>query len=157
SALDPSWPDGHLGAASALLRLHRLDEARERAARAAEAAGDANAPSRAAAHTLLAKIALARRDEDAARAEAAFAPQPAPALPLPAFGDARILYDQGRYAEAPPLFEQAIASIARAHARPMADLHFYTGDTLVRLDRLETAEPHLLAEIRAFPQSTRAR
>src|SRR5439155_4169021 len=95
--------------------------------------------------------------EDAAREEAAFAHQADPTLPLPDVVDARLLYDQGQYAEGLPLFERAIESIARAHARPMPDLHYDTADTLARLDRLADAEPHYLAEIRAFPHASRAR
>jgi tetratricopeptide (TPR) repeat protein len=39
----------------------------------------------------------------------------------------------------------------------MTDLHFYTADTLARLERYPEAERHFRQEIRLFPQSVRAR
>ncbi len=36
-------------------------------------------------------------------------------------------------------------------------MHYYTGDTLVRLERAAEAEYHLLRELRAYPQHVRAR
>ena len=39
----------------------------------------------------------------------------------------------------------------------MSELHFYTADTLVHLERYPEAEAHYFAELRDFPQQTRAR
>ena len=36
-------------------------------------------------------------------------------------------------------------------------MHYYTGDTLVRLERPAEAEYHLLRELRSYPQQVRAR
>ena len=154
--LEPSKAGGHLGAASALLRLHKMDEALEHAEQAAQA-GERNAASRAAVHVLLAKIALARHDADAARQEAGLARQADPALPLPAFIDGRLLYEQGKLDEALPLFEQALAEIKKTGAAPMPELHLYAAETLARLERAPEAEAHYAAELRDFPQETRAR
>ncbi len=40
---------------------------------------------------------------------------------------------------------------------PIADLHYYAGDALIRLERPAEAEYHLLQELRAFPRNVRAR
>ena len=39
----------------------------------------------------------------------------------------------------------------------MTDLHFYTADTLGRLERYPEAEAEFLEELKYFPQNTRAR
>ena len=65
--LKPSDPTGFLGAAAAMLKARKLEDARAHAELAANVAGDASPKSRAAAHELLAKIALARRDVEGAR------------------------------------------------------------------------------------------
>jgi tetratricopeptide (TPR) repeat protein len=51
----------------------------------------------------------------------------------------------------------AIAEIDKSGAQPLADLHYYAGDALVRLERPAEAEYHLVQELRAFPQHVRAR
>ena len=155
--LKPSEPSAYLGAAEVLLKQRKLEDARARASAAADAASDKDTRSRASAHELLARIALARHDSDLAREEAGLAHQANPSLPVPAFVDARILYDQGKYDEALALFEQAVAEGKKAGAAPMPDLHFYTGDTLERLDRRSEAEAEFTEEIRYFPQNVRAR
>jgi arylsulfatase A-like enzyme/Flp pilus assembly protein TadD len=157
STLEPSSPGAYLGAAAALLKQHKLDDARDHAERAAEAAGPRDTGSRAAAHALLARIALARHDAEAARQEAVLAQQADTALPMPAFIEGRLLYEEGRLDEAVPLFENAIAEIRKAHASPMPELHFYAAEALARLDRFAEAEAHYVEEVRAFPEQTRAR
>jgi arylsulfatase A-like enzyme/Tfp pilus assembly protein PilF len=156
-ALQPSEPAGYLGAADVLLKQHKLDDARARATDAADLSADHDAKSRAAAHALLARIALARRDPDAARGEAALAIEADPGLPMPAFIEGRILYDQGKYEEAWLEFEKAVAAGRKPGATPIAELHFYAGDTLARLDRHSEAEAELASELRLFPQNIRAR
>jgi choline-sulfatase len=154
--LDPSDASAFLGAASALLELRRLDEARDRAAAALDVAGERDLRTRAAAHELLARIALARRDADEAREQARLAHQADPKRPLPAFIAARLLYDQGNFDEAAPFFEEAVDAIARSHGEPIAELHFYTAATLARLDRVEEAKTQYEQELAAFPANTRA-
>ena len=96
---EPSEPDGYLGAAEVLLRHRRFEESRALAVEAAGVSTDKDARARAAVHSLMARIALARRDDETARDEAALAQLPSPVLPvLPMmpFVEGRILYDQGR-------------------------------------------------------------
>lgn len=154
--LEPADANGYLGAASALLKLHKLDDARDRADRVVEIAGEKGGRLRAAGHELLARIALARHDADAARDEADLVRQTDPDRPLPAFVEARLLYDQGKYEAAAPLLEEAIAALKRSHGQPIAELHFYAADTFARLARPDEAEAEYVEELREAPENTRA-
>ena len=156
-ALKPQEPAGYIGAAAGLLKLKKLDEGREQASLAAEVAGEADHRSKASAHEMLAKIALARHDPDTAREEAGLAHAEDPALPLPAYVDARLLYDQGKYADALPGFTAAVAALKKPGTAPISELHFYTGDTLARLERYPEAETEFIEELKYFPQNIRAR
>ncbi len=156
-ALKPQEPTAYLGAAAGLLKLRKLDEARDHAALAAEVARKDDRRARASAHEMLAKIALARHDIEAAREEAARAREEDPTLPLPIYIEARLLYDQGKYADALPLFEQAIAELKKSGSLQITELHFYAGDTLGRLERYVEAEAEFIEELKYFPQNTRAR
>jgi arylsulfatase A-like enzyme/Tfp pilus assembly protein PilF len=155
--LKPSEATAYIGAAATLLKLRKLDEARAHAELAASVAAETDARSRGSAHELLAKIALARHEVDAAREEAELARKADPTLPLPIFIEARILYDQGKYAEALPLFQQTIAELNRSRGLQITELHFYTADTLGRLERYPEAESQFIEELKYFPQNTRAR
>ena len=155
--LRPKEPTAYIGAAAALLKLRKLDEAREHASLAAEMAPDTDHRSKASAHEMLAKIALAKHDTDEAREEARLAREADPTLPLPIYIDARLLYDQGKYADALPLFEQAIAELKKSGTLQINELHFYTADTLARLERYPEAEPEFIEELKYFPQNIRAR
>jgi arylsulfatase A-like enzyme/Tfp pilus assembly protein PilF len=149
-------PSACIGAAAALLKLRKLDEARAHAEMAVSVAVETDVRSQASAHELLAKIALARHDVDAAREEAELGRKADPTLPLPIFVEARILYDEGKYAEALPLLERTIAELNRSRGLQVTELHFYTGDTLGRLERYPEAESELIEELKYFPQNTRA-
>jgi arylsulfatase A-like enzyme/Flp pilus assembly protein TadD len=155
--LQPDEPTAYIGAAAALLKLRKLDEAREHAQMAADVSAPADRRARAAAHEMLARIALARHDPDEAREEARLAREADPTLPLPLFIEARLLYEEGRYQDALPLFEQAIAELKKPGALQIAELHFHTADTLARLERSEEAEAEFFEELKYFPQNTRAR
>ena len=155
--LKESEPRAYIGAATALLKLRRLDEARADAELAASVAAETDGRMRASAHELLARIALARRDVNGAREEAALARKADPTLPLPVFIEARILYDQGKYEEALPLLEQVIEELNRARGPQITELHYFAGDTLGHLERYPEAESELLEELKYFPQNTRAR
>jgi len=155
--LKPSEPGGYLGAASTLFRLQKLKDAREHALLAVQVSTDADTRSRENAHELLAKIALARHDAEEARAEAELAHEADPRLPVPAFIAARSPYDQGKYAEALPLFEQALAEQQKNGNAPLAELHYYAGDTYGRLERYSEALAQFTAELRDYPQNSRAR
>ena len=155
--LEPAQPDGYLGAADVLLKERRFDEARARATDAVDVLADGDSRSRALAHELLARIALARRDTEEAREEAALAQQADPALPMSDFVEARILYDLGRFEDALPVFQKALTAAAKPGASPIFELHFYAGETLARLDRPTDAEAEYRSALRRFPQNVRAR
>ena len=155
--LKPSEPTAYIGAAAAMLKLRRLDDAREHAKLAAEVAAADDKRSRASAHEMLAKIALARRDTESARAEAALAREADETLPLPLYIEGRLLYDQGKYEQALPLFTQAIAELRKSGTLQITELHFYTADTLGRLERYPEAEAEFAAELKYFPHNIRAR
>ena len=111
------------------------------------------------AHELLARIALAQGDKEAARGEAELARRADPGLlPLPLYVEGRLLYDEGRYNDALPLFERAASESERAGDGPrIADLHYHAGDTFLRLERYAEAEYQLLLELKRFPRNMRAR
>jgi tetratricopeptide (TPR) repeat protein len=155
--LKPREPTAYIGAAAGLIKLRKLDEARDHAQLAADVAPESDHRSRASAHEMLAKVALARHDVDAAREEASFAREEDPTLPLPIYIEARLLYDQGKYADALPLFKQVIAELKKSGTLQITELHFNTADTLARLERYPEAEPEFIEELKYFPQNTRAR
>jgi arylsulfatase A-like enzyme/predicted Zn-dependent protease len=147
-ARKPDEPSGLLGAAAVLVALSRLDDARSYAELAV-----AHAP--AAAHQALASIALSQDRFDVARQHAAAAEASDPTLPMRAMVDGIIRHKQGDFAAAVPLLQDARARFAQ---RPIqaADLHYYLGDALARLERYAEAEPMLREELRLYPQNARA-
>lgn len=138
-----------IAVAGALLRTGQHDAARQHAELAVSVA-----PARA--HEMLARIALARRDRDTARAEAKLAQQADPTLPMPLYVDGMLLYNERKY-------EEALGPLMRAHERlrgrtvQMNDLSYHIGDALAQLERYGQAEPYLLEEVRLFPRNIRAR
>jgi arylsulfatase A-like enzyme/Flp pilus assembly protein TadD len=155
--LKPSEPTPYIGAAATLLKLRKLDEASAHANLAEQVASERDGRSRASAHELLAKIALVRHDTAAAQEHAELAQKADPTLPMPLYIQGRILYDQGNFASALPLFEQALAELKKSAGLQMTELHFYTGDTFGRLERYPEAETQFLEELKYFPQNIRAR
>jgi arylsulfatase A-like enzyme/Flp pilus assembly protein TadD len=147
--LQPDEASGALGAASMLLNLNRLDDAR---AHAELAIG--SAPSQA--HQALALIEVARKHDAAALREAELAAAAEPGLPMPAFIRGTIAYNNQNY-------DQALTSLLEArHAYAQRstqarDLYFMIGDSLARLERYQEAEPYLKEEIRLYPSHVRAR
>lgn len=135
--------------AGALLRTGQHDAARQHAELAVSVA-----PARA--HEMLARIALARRDRDTARAQATLAQQADPTLPMPLYVDGMLLYNEREY-------EGALGPLIQAHERlrgrtvQMNDLSYHIGDALAQLERYGQAEPYLLEEVRLFPRNIRAR
>ena len=104
-ALKPQEPTAYIGAAAGLLKLRKLDEAREHASLAAEVAAEGDHRSKA----------IGARDAGARSRSPGTTPTPRatkrelahdedPTLPLPIYIDARLLYDQGKYADALPGF-----------------------------------------------------
>ena len=154
--LDPTSSDAYLGASSALLRLHRLDDA---AARAQHVVDDSEMTeiSRSGAHELLAQVALARKNIELAHAEAMLAEEAEPSRPVTAFIDGRIAFDKRRYAEALELLEPALEVAEKTPRQPLGDLRVLTAEAFVKQDRLSEAEYLFLEELKQSPLSERAR
>jgi arylsulfatase A-like enzyme/predicted Zn-dependent protease len=147
-ARDPKNPAALTGAASALLRAGRIDEAKAHAELAV-----AVAP--AIAHEMLARIAVHRRDEPAARRHAQLAQQADPGLPMSAFIDGLLFHGRGEFQPAAEKFVEARRAMA-ARTEQLADLNYYAADSLARLERYAEAEPLFNAEIALFPAHPRA-
>jgi arylsulfatase A-like enzyme/tetratricopeptide (TPR) repeat protein len=156
-SLRPADIDAQLAMASALWRLRRFDEAQRRAEIALSLTTEADASLQGSAHELLARIALNRRDAEAARTQAGLAEQAERERPVATFVEARLLQEDRQYDAALALFERAAASLGRSNRRWIADLEFFTAETLVRLERYDEAEYYFLEELRRFPLNTRAR
>jgi tetratricopeptide (TPR) repeat protein len=73
---------------------------------------------------------------------------------MPSYVDARLLYEQGLYEQALPLFDEALKQAGEA---ALPQLHYFTADTLARLSRVAEAEHHYLEELAASPHDVRAR
>jgi tetratricopeptide (TPR) repeat protein len=135
--------------AASLLRLGRLDEARQHGELAVSVAP-------AGSREILAKIALARRDRVGALREAKLAQEADPTLPMPLYVEGLLAYNEGKY-------EQALGPLMRARETlkgrtvQMNDLNYHIGDSLARLERYAQAEPFLVEEVRVFPHNIRAR
>ena len=158
-ALVPGDPDGHLAAAGALLKLRKHADAREQATAALDAGtatGEKGAQVRTAARAMLARIALAQHDAERARAEAN-ADDTDGSMPIAAYVEGRIAYDQGHYDEAMLSFEQAIGELRNPRARTVPELYYYAGDTLARLERYHDAEVAFAEELKLYPLNARAR
>src|SRR6185436_10643343 len=110
----------------------------------------------AEAHAVLADVALARHDAEAARGEALLTREADPASVWPLFVDARLLHDDSNYDEALPLFEKANAELKKSRGAAIRDLHYLTGDTLIQAGRYPEAEAQLREELRNFPHNVRA-
>jgi predicted Zn-dependent protease len=142
--------------AAASLKLRKLDDARQHAERViSDAAADKRAL--ASAHELLARVALARRDDEGARAEARLAEESEPGRPVRAYVDGRIAHEQGHYAAATDAFGTALAATAKTGAPIIADLQYYAADTFLRLNRVSEAEYLFLEALKAAPFNARTR
>ena len=137
------------GAAAILVQLGRFDEARAHAELAVSVAP-------ATAHELLARLAVQRGDANQARQHAKDAAAADPTLPLPAFIEGLLLYNQNAFAAAVgPLTEAARALATRTEQ--IADVRYLLADALARQSRFTEAEPWFEAEITATPHHFRAR
>ena len=146
---NPKEAGSLIGAASGLLRLGKVDEARKHAELALNV-------TPAAAHELLAKIALAQKDRATALREAKLAQDADPTLPMPLYIEGLLSYNEGKYAEALGPLMRARQQL-QGRTLQINDLNYYIGDSLARLERYSEAEPYLLEEIKIFPHNTRAR
>ncbi len=132
------------------LALGQLDEA------AAEAAAG-TAANRAQSHELLARVAFAREDLDAARQEVEKAieadPPPRQSALLLA---AEIEMREGRFEVALGHLERARAQVLAGDASRPVTLESRRGDCLARLERYPEAEAAFRAELAAFPRHRKA-
>ncbi|HJU44215.1 MAG TPA: sulfatase-like hydrolase/transferase [Vicinamibacterales bacterium] len=145
----PNDPAGLIGAASALLRLGRIAEARAHA-------DVATGPAPAAAHELLSRIALGSGDIEAARRHARLAQQADATLPMPAFVEGVVLYQQGRFDLAAERFLEVRTASAN-RTEQITDVSYLAADSLARLERYAEAEPLFRAELAISPAHVRAR
>jgi tetratricopeptide (TPR) repeat protein len=153
--LRPDAVDVPLALADAFLHIGRPEDAQVQAETAVMLAGSA-APSRAtAAHVMAARAALSQKDAEAAMQHAAAAEKVDPAVPMGKFVRGRLLYDEGKFDEALPMFEDAVNATRKSGAA-LPELHLYLGETLTRLDRVSEAEPEFRDELRAFPHNMQA-
>jgi tetratricopeptide (TPR) repeat protein len=153
--LQPTSATAVIAVTGSLMKLQELPEARQHAELAVEVAAESDRQSLANAHVMLVRVALAQRDVEAAERHADLANQADPSLPLPVYVQARTLHADGRYAEALPLFQEAGRRL-RERTITLNDVHFFTADTLGRLERYEEAEAEFLTELRLFPNNGRA-
>ena len=146
------------GAAEVLLKERRLEEARARAAGGGR--GCRGRPRSRACSSAPAPgphRAGEARCRRCPRTSRRWLTRPIRRFRCREFVEARILYDQGKYEEALPWFERAVAAGKDPEPTPIPDLYFYAGDTLVRLNRHAEAEALFAEELREFPQNVRAR
>ncbi|MEX2272113.1 MAG: sulfatase-like hydrolase/transferase [Vicinamibacterales bacterium] len=153
--LKPDDPGGLVLVAGTLMRMGRLDEAWSHAQLAAQVAPAHDRRARGSAYETLARIALRRNDPEAARRAAAEAHAADPSLPMPQYVQGRLLHMSGRYAEALPHFEEALRQLDARNVT-LGEIHYYTGDTLARLERHGEAETRFRREVALFPQNSRA-
>jgi arylsulfatase A-like enzyme/Flp pilus assembly protein TadD len=155
--LDSSDPRPLLDAAGVSLDLRKLDDAEE-LVRSAVDTGSLDARSRVETHAILTRIALGRHDVEAAREHAAAARKADPSSVLPLYVDARLLYEDGNFADALTRLQKAGAALRKdSGASPLAGLHYLTAEALIWADRPAEAETQLLEELRDFPHNLDAR
>ena len=130
----------------------------DRATRQTEREAQPATPS--TAHELLARIALAQtRRRRRARGGRLAQEARSEAMPLAAYIDARLLYDQGKYDDALPSSSRPSPSCRKPAARRSSpELHYYAADTLGASRALPRCRRRSsTTELRLFPQNMRAR
>ena len=152
----PHNPAALVSVAQALVQLGELDEAGKQARLALELLPAQDGRWRAAAHTVLMRLALTGGNPAGARAEARRARVADPESPLPDYAEGLIRYDAGQFEGALPHFEAALR-LSRPRTFQLPDLRYHLGDTLARLERYAEAEPLLREELALFPRNLRAR
>jgi len=155
ASVEPDNPYVPIAVTGLLLHARRPEDARAPAALAVALAEHDDRRSRAAAHQMAARVALAREDAESAEVHAEAAERDDPALPMRQFVRGTLLFAEGRYEEARAALEAAAVAI-ETDGRPLEELHASLGDTLARLERYTEAEEQFREELRAFPRSIRA-
>jgi len=110
----------------------------------------------AAAHELLARVALARDDLATAESEAAAATGDTSAELGAVVVRAELRIRQERFQEALDLIEGAKRRIAESRHEVVPDLDFLRGDALARLGRYPEAQSAFEDEVRSFPANSQA-
>jgi arylsulfatase A-like enzyme/Flp pilus assembly protein TadD len=110
----------------------------------------------AAAHELLARVALARDDVATAEREALAATGDTSAELGAAVVRAEVRIRQERFQEALDLIEGAKKRMRDSGHEPVADLDFLRGDALARIGRYPEAQRAFEDEVRAFPANSQA-
>ncbi|OFW07001.1 MAG: hypothetical protein A3I61_03175 [Acidobacteria bacterium RIFCSPLOWO2_02_FULL_68_18] len=145
AAVDPDTPYVPIALSRLRLRTGRPETARERH----------DGRSRAAAHEVAARVALALEDGPAAEAHAEAAERDDPRVPMQQFVRGRLLAGEGQYEEARAAFQAAAEQLDESGGT-LEELHLSLGETLARLERFTEAEEQFRAELRVFPRSLRA-
>lgn len=153
--LRPDATAGALALADALVHAGKTMAAREQAEMAIALAEHEDAHALAAAHEMAARVALADKDAEAANRHAEAAHAADPTLPVPQFVRGRLLYEDGKYDEAVASFTEAAGAL-KDRGVPLADLHFYLGESFARLDRYADAEAQFREELKAYPRNVQA-
>jgi len=153
--LQPEAADLALALADALMRAGQAEAAQEQVDEAIALAKSGDARQRAAVFETAARVALARKDGEAAIRHAEAARVADPGVPMPAFVRGRLFYEAGDYAKAADAFEEAVETSPDGNA-PLAELHLYLGESLAHLDRYPEAEAQYRAELRSFPRNIQA-
>ncbi|HEX6316854.1 MAG TPA: tetratricopeptide repeat protein, partial [Gemmatimonadaceae bacterium] len=148
----PDQPDLALALADALMRAGRIELAGRQVDDALALAKPSDPSSRAAAHELAARIALARNDPEEATAQGKAAREADPESPIEGFVRGRILYNEAKYEEAAAAFQEAVSDAGK-RKRSIPELHLYLGESLAHLDRYVEAEAQYREELRTFPRS----
>jgi tetratricopeptide (TPR) repeat protein len=151
-AMELSGGVGHvaIGAASVLLDLGRLDEAQKHAELGLETGP-------AAAHSLLAQIAIQRGDLGQAEKEARAALASRGSRVGPLVTLAQVLQKQEKLDAALQTTDQAVEELSHMEGRRrFTGLFFVRGDLLARLGRTAEAEQAFLHEIEDYPANYKA-
>ncbi|HEY0787605.1 MAG TPA: sulfatase-like hydrolase/transferase, partial [Thermoanaerobaculia bacterium] len=106
-----------------------------------------------AAHEILARVWIARKDLDRAEAEARKALQADDDRVTALLAMARVESERKNYEKALVYLDEAVASLDQKGNRAVTNVHFLRGDVLARLGRVEEAERELRKEIEYFPEA----
>ena len=155
ASAEPDDPYIPAALARVLMRARRYDEASDRARLAVALAERQDTRARCTAFEVAARVALALDDRERAEAYGEAAELEDPGLPMAQFVRGRLLHADGMYEEALVAFQEA-TTVLTQHGRALAELHWYLGDTLRRLDQYPEAEAQFREELEAFPRSIAA-
>ena len=155
AAAEPDNPHVPIALAGMLIRARQPQDAAPHVALAIALAEHGDAHSRATAHEMAARVAIALEDFPAAEAHAEAAQRDDPATPLVPFVRGRAMLADGRLEEALTTLEQAVDA-ATSSETTLEDLHLQLGQALARLERFDEAEEQYRTEMRVYPRNIAA-